>query len=427
MRKKLLCCLCLLALMFSGLAAAGETIRVLGLNTPLVEGMKALVPEFEKETGIKVIIEQFAEDQLTQKLAVELASGNTDLDVFVSRPLNEARMFKKNGYAIDLTPYFKDDADYDFDDFTVGAIESTRIDGYQTGIPMMNEVQLVFYRKDIFEERGLTPPDTFDELVEIAKELTDRDNGFYAILMRGQRSPPITQLSSFLYGFGGDWFDRKTMTATFDTPEALKAIDLYGTLLREYGPPGAPNMSWPQMQAIYQQGKGAMYIDASSHLPMLLDPTRSDIAKVTGVALFPAGPAGRKVFDITAWMLGIHSKSQKKDAAWKFIRFCSNKKNLAFIQNEFGVESSRKSAYETQGSSKFPQDWIKAVKDTAPYGVGYDRPLVVAVQEVRDILGDAIVTSIEGKDYVAAAKRANQKFQEILDREKAEAEAGDNK
>ncbi len=411
--------LCVLALTLS--AGAGETLRFVALNTPLIEGIKSLIPQFEKETGIKVKVEQFAEDQLSQKLAVELTAGS-DLDVYLTRPLNEARMFKKNGWCTDLAPYYKDDKDYDFADFTPGSVQSTNVDGVQLAIPMMTEVQVVFYRKDVFAQHGLKAPETFDDILRIAEKVTDREKEFYGVLMRGQASPLVTQLSSFLYGFGGDWFDRKTMKATFDTPEAIKAIDFYGSLLRKYGPPGAPNMSWPQMMAIYHLGKGAMYIDASSHFPILLDPTKSNMAEKTAIALFPAGPAGRKIFDITAWGLGIYSKSQKKDAAWKFVRYMSSKKSMAYIQGNFAVETSRVSAYaDPEGTKKFPADWIKAVKDSAPYGVGYDRPLVTAVQEARDALGAAVVEVMLGNDAATAAKKANQRFQEILDREAADA------
>ena len=87
--------------------------------------------------------------------------------------------------------------------------------------------------------------------------------------------PLVTQFSSFLYSMGGDWFDADRK-ATINTPEALAAIDLYGTLLREYGPPGVLNMSWPQAVAIFAQGNAAMYTDASSIYANLLDPENFD-------------------------------------------------------------------------------------------------------------------------------------------------------
>ena len=397
---------------------SGETIRVVASNTTWGETMKLLVPDFEKDTGIKVNLEVYGEDQLQQKLMVEFATGNSSIDVFMTRPPQEGRMMQKNGWYEDLMNFIKDDPEYDFDDFTVGSIQSTKINGIQTSIPVINECEVLFYRKDLLEAAGLKPPTTFEEIEQAAAKLTDRKNEMYGFLARGQRSPLITQFSSFLYSFGGDWFDRQAMKASINTPEALAAIEFYGRMLRLYGPEGILNMSWPQCSAIFQQGKGAMYFDSNTLYRILLDPKNSTVADKTGVALFPAGPKGRRVYDSTGWAIAMHKGSSKKETAWKFIRYMTDKKRTVITQGVHANPGARKSAYQVpDGVKAFPPDWVEAVSSTAPYGVGYDRPLVTAVSEVRDIIGTVVMTSIEGKDYKAAAERANQLFQEILDKE----------
>ncbi len=408
-----------LCLAIAGASSSGETIRVLMAQNIWTDAVKRFIPDFEKETGIKVNWESFHEEHLSQKLTVEMTAGGADLDVFVVRPLNDLRVFKRNGWLEDLTPYVKDDKDYDFMDFTPAARGCTNVGGIQACIPTANETHVIYYRKDIFAEKGLKPPKSFAELEEVAKKLTDREKGFYAVLMRGQKSGLITQFSSFIYSFGGDWFDQKTMKSTFDTPEVAKAIDFYGTLVRLYGPDGAPNMSWPQMMAIFQQGKGAMYIDASGHFPMLLNPAKSNLADKTGVVPFPPGPAGRKPYAITAMGAAMYSKSKHKDAAWKFIRYMTDKKRTTIIQGEYGYQSARQSAFDDPAGTKaFPKDFALAVADGGgPDAVPYDRPLITAVQEARDILGEAVVASILGEDFRKSQKIASEKFQSLLDKE----------
>ena len=43
-------------------------------------------------------------------------------------------------------------------------------------------------------------------------------------------------------------------------------------------------------------------------------------------------------------------------------------------------------------------------------------PRVIAVGESRDIVGEVVVTAIEGGDVEATASRVSLKFQELLDR-----------
>ena len=412
-------CLAALCLLVACLAGAGETIRVLGGNAAYGDTLKILVPQFEKDTGIKVQYEMYGEEQLTQKLTVEFTAGSSDIDVYMTRPLQEARLMKKNQWCADLTEYVKNDSDYDYDDIIPAAIDGVLIDGVLTSIPVVTESEMLFYRKDIFQERGLKVPDTLAEMEELAKQLTDKPNEFYGFISRGMRSPLVTQFSSFLYGFGSDWFDAKTRTSLIDTPDFLAAVDYYANMLKNYGPPGVTNMNWYQAEAIFQQGKGAMYTDASSHMPNMFDVKKSAIADKVGFALFPAGPKMRRTYFVTAWGLGMSSQSKKKDLAWKFIRYMSDKERSIQFQGEYGNQSARKSSYETaDGVKMFPEDYAKAIADSIPYGVSYDRPQVTSVLEARDMIGEVVVTAIEGGDFKSAAKRAHAKFQELLDREK---------
>src|SRR5688572_10699791 len=55
---------------------AGKTISLVAANHPWADAIKPLLPDFEKETGIKVNVESFFEDQLTHKLTVQFTSGS---------------------------------------------------------------------------------------------------------------------------------------------------------------------------------------------------------------------------------------------------------------------------------------------------------------------------------------------------------------
>ena len=79
-------------------------------NHPYGELLKAAIPEFESATGIKVNAESLQESQLTTKLTTEFATNSSSVDVFMTRPLQEGKMFYKNGWYEPLTSY--DFSDY---------------------------------------------------------------------------------------------------------------------------------------------------------------------------------------------------------------------------------------------------------------------------------------------------------------------------
>lgn len=395
----------------------GVELRVVGANHPWMETLAPKIPEFEAATGMKVTLENYGEDQLNQKLTTEFTAGTSDIDVFMQRPLQEARVMQQNGWYVDLLDMAKNDTAYDFADLAAGALGTETVNGVLTGIPIVTEQEVLYYRKDVLEAAGVAVPTTLDELLAAAEAVNDPANDFYGFVARGQRSPLVTQFSSFLYSYGGDWFDADKK-ATVNTPEALAAMDLYSTLLREYGPPGTLNMSWPQAVAVFAQGKAAFYTDASSIFPNLLDPEKSEVADKTGVAVFPSGPAGSVMYNVTSWGLSMYSGTDNQEAAWAFISWATGKEMSLYIQGEGGVPGARSSVWaDPQGASKFPADWVAAVQASAN-GRGYDRPLVTSVTEARDIIGQAVVTGIEGGDLAAAADKANTEFQALLDNEK---------
>ena len=75
----------------------GETIRIIFGNHDWTDATKDLVAEFTEKTGIKVVSESYPEDQLNQKITVELASGGKNLEVLMTRPLQETKLFIANG------------------------------------------------------------------------------------------------------------------------------------------------------------------------------------------------------------------------------------------------------------------------------------------------------------------------------------------
>jgi multiple sugar transport system substrate-binding protein len=393
-----------------------QEIRVVAANHPWTEAIKNELPAFEKETGIKVTIDSYFEDQLTQKTSVEFASNSKNIDVVMFRPLQDGKMFHKSGYFGDLSKYAAKEKNYTAD-FIPSSLGSVKDGEKLYGLPLVTETEVLYYRKDLLEKAGLQVPKTLEELEKQAKQLNDPAKGVSGFVARGKRAAAVTQFSSFLYGFGGDFM--KDGKSSLTTPEALEAFNYYGNLLNKYGPKGTLNMSWPEAMAVFTQGKAAFYTEASSLFTNATDATKSTVADKVGFAPFPAGPKGSKPYNITSWALGIGANSEKKDAAWEFIKWAESKEMVMKLQAA-GNPGARISVWDSaDGTAKFPKDLAEAIAaNGGKNGIPYDRPVVINVGNARDMIGDIILAGIEGKDVKAAAEKANTDFQTIIDSEK---------
>jgi len=398
----------------------GVSIRFMASVHPWTDTIKKEIPAFEEKTGMKVNLEMLAENQLTDKLTVELTAGSGTIDVFMQRPLQEAKLFAKNGWYADLNPFVKDTkktpADYNLNDFFKGTLEVETVNGALVGIPLVTEQEIVYYRKDLFEQKGIKVPTTMAELEAAAQKLHDPKNGFFGIVMRGQGNPAVTQFSSFLYSMGGEFV--KDGKFVMDSPEAVKALQTYGNLLGKYGPPNALTMHWQQASGVFAQGKAGMWVDANSLYLNVTDPAKSTVGDKVGFAMFPKGDKDALPYSITSWGLSVAKSSKQQDAAWEFVKWATSKEIVLKTQAA-GNPGARASVWDNpEGTKAWPKDWVEVAKKSGAVGKPADRPLVIGVGKARDIIGEIITAAIEGKDVAAVAKDRNVKLNELLASEK---------
>jgi len=400
----------------TGKPYAGTTLRMLDTPHPWLDGLKAFVGEFVEKTGIRVEFEDLATDPKSQKLLVELMAGSSTIDVTSLRPLNELKLFGLNNFAVDLKPYLVNDAQFDLKDYLDSAIQACTYEGKLLGVPLYNERAILYYRKDLFQQKGLQPPKTMDELVEAAKKFHDPKNNFFGMVARGRVNQLITGgFASYLFSFGGD-FNTKDK-ALMDSPAAITAMKFFSSLLRNYGPPGIENYNWPEAAALMAQGRVAMFTDADAIYLNVADPKKSAFADKIGYAVFPAGPAGSRPFNVIVGGMMMNPFSKQKEASIEFIKW-ANSKDVVLRMQKRGLPMSRASVWDDPSSTaSWPADLVKVMRESNKIGVGYDRPRVINVAEARDILSRPILIGFEGGDVEAAAIAANKQFQALIDEE----------
>lgn len=400
----------------AGASQASTTLHVTMANHPWTVAVRAKIPEFEKQSGLKVVVDQLAEDQLTDNYKVKLNAGSKDIDVMMYRPLQEGKLFAQSGFLADLSKDVEQDKSWNWADFIPSAVSTTSYKGKVVGVPLVTETEVLYYRKDLLQKAGLEVPKTLDELRAAAKKISEGNPGIAGFVARSGISVGVTQFSSFLYSFGGEWFD-KDDKSQIATPQSKAAYAYYGGLLRDYGPkPLNTSMSWPESSAIFAQGKAAFWSDASSLYQQVADPKNSQVSDKVGYAPFPAGPAGAHPYSIPSWAIGINNASDNKANAWKFIAWATSPQMTLEVQKA-GNPLARLSVWkDAGGTAGFPAQLVEAMNANAKEAVGYDRPLVIKVSQAREIVGKPFVVAMTGGDSNAAADQASAQFQkEILD------------
>ena len=375
----------------------------LGMNKHVyTETIKKHVGDFEKKTGIKVVIEDYAQDEFMSKRLVDLSSGAGTFDIVMMDSV--ATQAARAGWIENLDEWFKRSDlinmdKYNLDDIAPSWKLAFTVDGSLYAIPVSGEKQMLFYRKDIFQEHGLKVPTTFDEVEKTAKFLKTKYPA--GILVRGQKIHTVSNATGVIWSYGGKIADSMDYNyAVFNSPEAVAGVDMFTRLGREYGPVGIENYTWYECVTDFQQGKAPMYLDMSVFMSQFEDPKVSTVSGKVGYAPMPAGPAGSKPTG-GAWSLSMSSASKNKEASFLLLQWLTSPETSEKIVLDAGI-AARISSYATPAlKEKYPETWLSAFSAGLAAEVPeVTFPLISRNEEYLDTIGTAFNSLIQRKQNV---------------------------
>jgi multiple sugar transport system substrate-binding protein len=386
-----------------------------------VAATKEIVKDFTAKTGVKVKLVAVAEDQFNQILTSNAAAGKLP-DVIGGLPLGQVRTLSSNKL-VDTEAVGSVVDSLDRGTFNESALELTADGSDQLAVPSESWVQLLVYRKDLFDKAGLGTPATYDDVLAAAKALDSSSTaGFIGANIAGDAFTEQT-FEEVGLGNGCELVD-DSGTVTFDSSECVEALDFYGQLQQDYSVTGAQDVD--TTRAAYFAGKGAMLIWSSFILDEMAGlrkdalPTcpqcASDpayLAKNSGIVTSLQGPSGSgpaTFGEITSWTIPSQAVT---DPAKKFVDYMMTDGYLPWIEiapeGKIPVRSG-----DTPGDTTNTDAWSKmkvGVDSKAPLSKFYSQDVLDALTSGADNLsrwaipqgqGD-LLGAIQGTQPVAAA------------------------
>ncbi|MFD2794162.1 ABC transporter substrate-binding protein [Promicromonospora vindobonensis] len=212
-----------------------------------------------EDSGVETDLVPVEEDQISQLLSAAALSGDDMPDVVNAISPGLVRSFDRDGYldrdaAAEVVEALGEDT------FAPLALELTSDGDELLAVPSDAWPMMVYYRTDLFEEAGLEPPATYDDLRAAAEELTTK--GRHGITLATDAADPFTQqvLEFLAQGNGCELVD-DAGEATLDSPECTEMIELYADLAGEFSPDGTQGVE--STRSSYFAGQSAMTIWSS--------------------------------------------------------------------------------------------------------------------------------------------------------------------
>lgn len=304
---------------------AADTKKKINVRYIILGKIRGNIKEdFEKlhpDINISCDIVEYAD--LDQKILI--AHGTNDDYDIIQTNHSSVPQFVYAGILEPLDEYAKT-AGIDFSTYQAEAVKIGQMKGIQYAIPYEPDCRIFAYNKKILKEAGVNPPNTMQEVLEVAKAVSKK--GYYA--MAGSYSKmwfPIYDIGCWMLGNGGHVYvlEGQKYKATINTPEVLEYVKWCKEIFKYM--PKDPNMDDFAVRDMFVKGKIAMYWWGPWEFSAI-EPNMD--MKDVGFSIMPKGKV-KSGSSMGGWMFGIGSGAKNKEAAWKFVEYMIKPENMAIV------------------------------------------------------------------------------------------------
>jgi multiple sugar transport system substrate-binding protein len=298
--------------------AADTVVQLISHRYPALEyyaeKMKTALP------GVTVDGRLMPSGDAIQLQRIQLSSGASTMDIMWCNSIT-IPSFAKSGWLEPLDDLWeKHRKDLNLDDISPAAIKGCSYNGHIYAIPLTINTLTLAYRADVFEEKKLEVPKTWDEYVDIAKTLNSppRRYGVSASLKWDQ---PPAELQSVLNTVGDGWFD-KDWKPTFNSDRGVKAIETYKRLA-QYAVPGFTAMGNDECTVNLGQDIAVMAEQWATRCSSMDNPDKSH---VVGRFKWAVPPGGHQATITDAYAISKFS-TKDKDMLFRLLAATLNEDN----------------------------------------------------------------------------------------------------
>jgi multiple sugar transport system substrate-binding protein len=252
-----------------------------------------------------------------RKILIQTAAGNPP-EVFLLTSTDLSTLAYR-GVLEDLSSWIATDsvASIQPADFFPALLKTATIRERIYGIPVGYTPMVIYYNRRLFREAGVPYPDTawtWDDFLQTAIKLTRRDASG-----RTQQFGCLISMAghTYVYPFGGDFFDADKRWCRLDQPQTLAALQFYGDLAMKYHVTTSPTERLYNSDQGFRQEAVAMIAAGRWQVPNF---ARTNLD--WSVAPMPRGESAAT--GVIVYNVVMSKFSQRKLRAWEFMKFMAS-------------------------------------------------------------------------------------------------------
>jgi trehalose/maltose transport system substrate-binding protein len=384
------------------LAAAAELSMAANSTGKNLSFLRDQIAKFEKETGHKVNLvtmpasssEQFSQYRLW------LAAGNKDVDVYQTDVIWAPQLAEQ---FVDLTEATKDVVGEHFPTI----IQSQTVNGKLVALPFYTDAPALYYRKDLLDKYGKTPPKTWDELAATAKEVQDKERAagsadIWGFVFQGNAYEGLTcNALEWIKSSGGGQIIEPDGTISVNNEKAAAAVEKVKEWIGTIAPKGVLAYQEEESRGVWQTGN-AVFMRNWPYAYALGNGDDSAVKGKFEVAPLPAATDGDQPSStLGGWNLAVSKYSDEQEAAIAFVKFLGSAETQKVRAIELSNLPTIAALYddaEVAAAQPFMPHWKPIFQSAVP------RPSAVAkvkYNEVSSKFWSAVHNTLSGNGTAA--------------------------
>ena len=331
-----------------------ETVTVWSWRTEDEDAYNRIFDVYEEQNpGVTVEFVPFVNTDYNNILATGL-TGDGGPDVVQLRAYGGVQPLIEAGQLLPL------DGEVDLSNFTDNVLKAATgvSDGRVYGAPFAYQAFTAYYNKGVFDEFGLTEPETWDEFVNVLDTL--QENGVIPIAGEGADLWTVSIVMDAIAAprYGGQQFEAEILSGEtdFNDPDYVAAIELM-QWLQQYLPDDVIGVGYEDARTLFITELAGMFIGGSFEIGFWRD-NAADLD--IGIFQVPAPPDSIAPASVVGWMDGSYGVNANSDS----------------------IDAS-KALVEWMGTQEFGQLFTEEIKQLSPIpGTVPEDPLLAEFSEL---------------------------------------------
>ncbi len=399
MRMKSLIAALLASATLGAMAAQAADLSIVSGDTGNgLEFLRSQLDRFEAETGNKVTVVPMPSSTTDQfgQYKLWLAAGNSDIDVYQTDVIWAPQLADQ---FLDLTDAAKDVVANHFPSI----IESQTVNGKLVALPAFTDAPALYYRKDLLEKYGKTPPKTWAELAATAKEIQDAERAagnpdMQGFVFQGNAYEGLTcDALEWVMSNGGGQIVEPDGTISINNEKAAAAIDMVKGWVGTISPAGVLAYQEEESRGVWQLGN-AVFMRNWPYAYQLGNGDDSAVKGKFDVVPLPMGDAegARSAATLGGWNVAVSKYSKAPDEAIKLALFLSStevQKERAIKQSNLPTIVALYDDADVAAAQPIIPNWKEVFQNAVPRP---SAPTKVKYNEVSSLFWSAVHDTLSG-------------------------------